>query len=100
MIKNLSIAVIGLGYVGLPLLVELSKKYKAIGFDKDNKRINELLNSYDRTLEVSADELNNSKISFSANQNDIADCNVFIITVPTPVDKDNSPDMFPLSSAS
>ena len=95
------IAVIGLGYVGLPLAVEFSKKYSTVGYDKDENRISELKNSYDKTLEVSADELKaakNLKLTFDAK--DIAACNVFIVTVPTPVDKFNTPDLSPLASAS
>jgi len=95
------IAVIGLGYVGLPLAIEFSKKYSTVGYDKDENRISELKNSYDKTLEVSADELKaakNLKLTFDAK--DIAACNVFIVTVPTPVDKFNTPDLSPLASAS
>jgi UDP-N-acetyl-D-galactosamine dehydrogenase len=95
------IAVIGLGYVGFPLAIEFSKKYSTVGFDKDENRISELKNGYDKTLEVSADELKavkNLKLTFDAK--DIAACNVFIVTVPTPVDKFNTPDLSPLASAS
>ena len=99
MIKNPSIAVIGLGYVGLPLLVELNKKFKVIGYDKNNKRIKELLSGFDRTLEVTEEDLNSKKISFALDIDEIKNYNVFIVTVPTPVDKYNNPDMRPLSLA-
>jgi len=95
------IAVIGLGYVGFPLAIEFSKKYSTVGFDKDENRISELKNGYDKTLEVSADELKavkNLKLTFDAK--DIAACNVFIVTVPTPVDKFNTPDLSLLAFAS
>ena len=95
------IAVIGLGYVGLPLAVEFSKKYSIVGFDKNENRISELKNGYDKTLEVSTDKLKtakNLKLTFDAK--DIATCNVLIVTVPTPVDKFNAPDLSPLASAS
>jgi len=99
--RESKIAIIGLGYVGLPLAVEFSKKYSTVGFDKDENRISELKNDYDKTLEVSADELKavkNLKLTFDAK--DIAACNVFIVSVPTPIDKFNTPDMSPLASAS
>ena len=99
--RDASIAVIGLGYVGLPLAIEFSKKYSTVGFDKNENRISELKNGYDKTLEVSADELKatkNLKLTFDAK--DIAACNVFIVTIPTPVDKFNTPDLSPMASAS
>jgi len=98
--KNIKIAIVGLGYVGLPLAVEFSKKYHAIGFDLNKVRINQLKDGIDKTLEVSTDELKNTSITFSTNTQELTDCNVYIITVPTPVDKYNNPDMEPLSIAS
>ena len=98
--SKLSIAIIGLGYVGLPLAVEFSKKYKTIGFDKNEERINQLREGFDKTLEVSKEQLNNVGINYSLQTKDIKDCNIYIITVPTPVDKHNNPDMRPIASAS
>jgi len=97
------ITIIGLGYVGLPLAVEFSKKYRVIGFDIFGDRIDELKNGYDRTLEVSkdclADALNN-KILFTAYAEDIKDANIFIVTVPTPIDEHKRPNLTPLIKAS
>ena len=94
------IAVIGLGYVGLPLAVEFAKKYKTIGFDIDQKRIKELDSDYDKTDEVLKDDLENSPLTFSLDATDLQDCNIYIVTVPTPVDKYNKPDLTALQSAS
>jgi UDP-N-acetyl-D-galactosamine dehydrogenase len=95
------IGIIGLGYVGLPLAVEFGKQYDTVGFDIDHKRIDELNSSYDRTLEVESEKLKEAVyIKFSADINTLVDCNVFIITVPTPVDKYNKPDLTPLKKAS
>jgi len=98
--RTTCIAVIGLGYVGLPLAVEFSKKYYTIGFDINKNRIDQLNNNNDITLEVSIDKLKAARITYSIELKDIADCNVFIITVPTPVDNYNNPDMSALSFAS
>ena len=96
-----TIGIIGLGYVGLPLAVEFKKKYLTIGFDQDKNRINELKNGFDKTMEVSTDDLKATKnLKLTYNIKDISACNVYIITVPTPVDKYNIPDMSPLASAS
>lgn len=95
------IAIIGLGYVGLPLAVEFGKKYHVVGFDINNKRIQELKNGIDVTLEVESSELADSKLlTFTSNHNEIKDCNIYIITVPTPIDKYNKPDLLPLIKAS
>ena len=95
------IAVIGLGYVGLPLAVEFCKKYETCGFDVNSKRIEELKNHTDHTLEVSAEQLRAAEnLKFTSNTNDIAGCNIYIVTVPTPIDKHNSPDLVPLHRAS
>lgn len=95
------IAVIGLGYVGLPLAVEFGKKYHTVGFDINQQRIAELLQGVDNTLEVSAQELANSTLlNYSYDPAALADCHVFIITVPTPVDRYNRPDLTPLYKAS
>ncbi|NBB27625.1 nucleotide sugar dehydrogenase [Cellulophaga sp. BC115SP] len=95
------IAIIGLGYVGLPLAVEFGKKIPVIGFDINQSRIDELSKGYDRTQEVETDNLQSSTLlSFSANINDLVDCNVFIVTVPTPIDRFKKPDLIPLIAAS
>jgi UDP-N-acetyl-D-galactosamine dehydrogenase len=101
--KNTSfkIAIIGLGYVGLPLAVEFGKKYQTVGFDIDSSRINELEKFYDRTFEVDNETLKSSTfLKYSIDISDIADCNIFIVTVPTPVDKYNKPDLTPLRKSS
>jgi UDP-N-acetyl-D-galactosamine dehydrogenase len=95
------IAVIGLGYVGLPLAVEFGRKFKTIGFDIHAKRIDELRANYDRTLEVSSEELQSvDDITFSSNVEDIKKADIFIVTVPTPVDNHNNPDLTPVRKAS
>ena len=96
------ISIIGLGYVGLPLAVAFAKKYKVIGFDINNKRIEELKNSYDRTLEVSKEELEEVKdnIKYTSNLEDLKEANIHIVTVPTPIDKYKNPDLRPLIMAS
>ncbi len=95
------LAIIGLGYVGLPLAVEFAKKYEVIGFDINQTRIDELLNGVDRTLEVESEELKSAKkLSFSTNLNDILEANIYIVTVPTPIDEYKKPDLRPLLSAS
>ena len=95
------IGIIGLGYVGLPLAVEFSRKYQVLGFDSNQSRIDELILGEDVTLEVSPDELLNAKnLQFTGNQNDLRKCNVYIATVPTPIDKYMRPDLTPLIGAS
>ena len=94
------IGVVGLGYVGLPLAVEFSKKYQTIGFDKNNIRISELNTFIDKTLELTEEELKSADIKYTTELADISDCNIYIVTVPTPVDKYNNPDMSSLSDAS
>ena len=104
MISEKKIAVIGLGYVGLPLAVEFGQKYRTIGFDINNKRINELKNGIDATLEIEPDflkkSLSNELFSVTTSIDDIKECNIFIITVPTPTDKNNRPVLTPLIKAS
>ena len=96
-----NIAVIGLGYVGLPLAVEFSKKYSVIGFDISQQRIDELNSGKDVTLEVSSGELLAAKdLHFSASKGDLKTCNIYIVTVPTPIDKYTRPDLTPLIKAS
>lgn len=95
------IAIIGLGYVGLPLAVEFGKKYDVLGFDINKARIEELKNGYDRTLEVDEANLKSSKnLSFSCDKDELKSCQIFIVTVPTPVDEHKRPDLTPLIKAS
>lgn len=95
------IVVIGLGYVGLPLAVEFGKKYETIGFDINSLRIKELASGIDKTLECTSKVLDSAtNLSYTADVNEIKDGNIYIITVPTPVDKNNTPDLKPLISAS
>lgn len=97
---DIKIGVIGLGYVGLPLSVEFSKVFTVVGFDIDPLRVNSLRQGHDETLEVSELELKNlDNLTFSAQTNELAQCNVFIITVPTPIDISNRPDLSPLLNA-
>ncbi len=99
--KNYKIAVIGLGYVGLPLAVEFGKKYSTIGFDINQKRISELKVGYDRTLESNKSEIEASKgLVFSSDVQDLSNYNVYIVTVPTPINQFKSPDLTPLLKAS
>ena len=100
-LKDIKLAVIGLGYVGLPLAVEFGKHRNAIGFDINAQRIGALKNGHDTTLEVSDEELAESeKLVFSADAATLADCNVYIVTVPTPIDEHKRPDLNPLIKAS
>jgi UDP-N-acetyl-D-galactosamine dehydrogenase len=95
------IAVIGLGYVGLPLAVEFGKQRQVLGFDINAARIAELQAGRDSTLEVAPDELAQAQhLRFTTNPDDLRQCKVFIVTVPTPVDQANRPDMTPLVKAS
>jgi len=97
------IAIIGLGYVGLPLAHAFSEKYEVIGFDINTNRIDELNNAYDRTLELDEAQMKEAiahGMKFSTDLNDIADCNVYVVTVPTPIDSSNRPDLTPLIKSS
>ena len=108
-VKDSKIAIIGLGYVGLPLAVAFAQKYKVIGFDINTKRVQELLSGNDTTLEIS-DELlgsvldnnisKNSGLTLSTSDEMLKDCNIYIITVPTPTDKYNRPVLTPMINAS
>ena len=99
--KDTKIAIIGLGYVGLPLAVEFGKKYNVVGFDISKSRIEELGKGIDRTREVDSEALTSSKgLLFSSTLADIQSCNVFIVTVPTPIDNFKKPDLQPLLKAS
>jgi UDP-N-acetyl-D-glucosamine/UDP-N-acetyl-D-galactosamine dehydrogenase len=99
--RESKIGIIGLGYVGLPLAIEFGKKYPTIGFDVNIKRIDALKNGIDSTLEVNNDMFADAKrLSFTTKTKNIAQCNIYIVTVPTPVDRFNTPDLTPLKSAS
>lgn len=106
--NNRKIAIIGLGYVGLPLAIEFAKKYRVLGFDINNDRVSELQNGKDRTLEADLEgmkyamglDLNKLGLSFSSNIDELIDYNVFIVTVPTPIDQFKAPDLTPLIKAS
>lgn len=98
---KLVIGIIGMGYVGLPLAVEFGKKYPTIGFDINSNRIKELESGKDSTLEVEPEELKNvTKLKYTSELNHIAGCDVYIVTVPTPIDEFKQPDLTPLKSAS
>ncbi len=100
-IANPKIAVIGLGYVGLPLAIEFGKLRSVLGFDINSERISELKAHVDRTLEVSCSEIEEAQFAeFTAAPDDLKDCGIFIITVPTPIDKANRPNLSPLVMAS
>ena len=95
---NKKICIIGLGYVGLPLAIAFAKKFKVIGFDKNPLQINELKNGNDRSLQVKSDLLNSVKknITYTSKIQDIKNCNIYIVAVPTPIDSVNRPDLTPL----
>ena len=100
-LSDLKIAIIGLGYVGLPLAVEFGKQLPVLGFDIQQKRIQELKSGQDHTLEVSSEELKQAtQLTYSANLDDLRSCNFFIVTVPTPIDEFKQPDLTPLIKAS
>lgn len=107
--ENLRIGIIGLGYVGLPLAVAFAEKYQVVGFDINQNRVDELLNGIDGTLEIESNQLqsvlrpglmNGNGIFPTTNSSDLAECNVFIVTVPTPTDKHNRPVLTPMLKAS
>ena len=101
-IKNKKICLIGLGYVGLPLAIAFAKKFEVTAYDKNPLRIKELKNGYDRTFQIEDDLLNSVKknITYTSNIQDTKSCNIYIVTVPTPIDKVNSPDLTPLIKSS
>ncbi len=100
--KNYKICLIGLGYVGLPLAVAFAEKFDVIGFDIDKDRVNELKEGCDRTLEIEDELLQSVKpnIDYTFNITDTKDCNIYIVTVPTPIDSFNRPDLTPLIESS
>ncbi len=100
-LENSKIAIVGLGYVGLPLAIAFGKKYETVGFDINTSRIAELHTGYDRTQEATAEHIKAaSKLSFASTLDQINACNVFIVTVPTPIDQYKKPDIGPLIAAS
>jgi UDP-N-acetyl-D-galactosamine dehydrogenase len=99
--SELKIGVIGLGYVGLPLAAEFGKTKNVIGFDINKVRVDELKVGYDTTLEITTEQLQTaSHLEFSCNSNALAQCNIYIVTVPTPIDDNHVPDLTPLRKAS
>lgn len=99
-ILDCKIAVIGLGYVGLPLAVEFGKKYNVLGFDINKERIQELINGHDKTLETNKDEISSAiHLKFSSEKDELKNYNVFIVTVPTPINQFKTPDLGPLLKA-
>jgi len=100
-LEKATVGIIGLGYVGLPLAVEFGKKFNTIGFDINQSRVAELCNGIDSTLECSSDELKEAQtLSYSSSMDDLKKCNVYIVTVPTPIDEHKQPDLTPLVKAS
>ncbi len=100
-LSDKKIAVIGLGYVGLPLAVEFGKRYQTVGFDINDDRIAELRRGEDSTLEVEPENLESStQLSFTTQLSDIADCTIYVVTVPTPIDRNKRPDLTPLIKSS
>lgn len=97
---NRKIAVVGLGYVGLPVAVTFGKKHEVIGFDINDRRINELKENYDRTNEVTTEDLKETNINFTSKSEDLKAADFIIVAVPTPIDKNNKPDLTPLLKAS
>ncbi len=100
-LEELKVGIIGLGYVGLPLAVEFGKKYKTVGFDINGSRVTELKSGEDSTLECNSEELASAvMLDYTSNLEDIKKCNFYIVTVPTPIDENNAPDLTPLKNAS
>jgi UDP-N-acetyl-D-galactosamine dehydrogenase len=100
-LPDIKLAIIGLGYVGLPLAVEFGRIRSVVGFDINQQRIDELVSGIDSTLETTSDELGDAdQLKFSTQLDDLRECNCYIVTVPTPIDKHNRPDLTPLFAAS
>ena len=100
-LQDIKLAIIGLGYVGLPLAVEFGKQRSVVGLDINQKRIDQLIAGHDFTLETESEELQAAKLlQFSTSLEDLRTCNVFIVTVPTPLDQHKRPDLTPLIKAS
>ena len=101
LLENNRIGILGLGYVGLPLAIEFGKQFDTVGFDINHERIQALREGRDSTHESTPDEINQARqLRFTTAREDLQSCNVFIVTVPTPVDDSNRPDFQPLESAS
>ncbi|MEQ9904684.1 Vi polysaccharide biosynthesis UDP-N-acetylglucosamine C-6 dehydrogenase TviB [Pectobacterium aroidearum] len=101
LLKNIHICIVGLGYVGLPLAVEFGRKYRTVGFDINKSRILELNEGNDSTLECSSEEIKSAeKLKYTSSIDDVKECNVYIVTVPTPIDDYKRPDLSPLINAS
>ncbi|MGD9716505.1 MAG: nucleotide sugar dehydrogenase [Sulfuricurvum sp.] len=100
--ENIHISIIGLGYVGLPLAAAFAEKYRVVGFDINPRRIEELQSGYDRTLELDEAQLKaaSERLIYTCDIGDIADANVYVVTVPTPIDESNRPDLTPLIKSS
>lgn len=99
--EKIKIAIVGLGYVGLPLAVEFGKKFPTLGFDIDKQRVNELTSGFDKTLETQFQDISSiPNLSFTSNLEDLKDSTIYIVTVPTPVDEFKNPDLGPLLTAS
>ena len=101
--NEIKIGIIGLGYVGLPLAAAMSEKFGVVGFDLFERRINELQIGIDRTLELNAAQMKRAienGIKFSFNEDDLRECNFYIVAVPTPIDKNKRPNLTPLYRAS
>jgi UDP-N-acetyl-D-galactosamine dehydrogenase len=96
--SNNNIAIIGLGYVGLPLAVAFGSKYNTLGFDINTTRVSELSNGIDKTLESDSDKIKGAtQLKFSSNPVDLNHCDIFIVTVPTPINQFKAPDLTPVS---
>ena len=100
-LADIKLAVIGLGYVGLPLAVEFGRKRPVVGFDINPERIEELRSGCDSTLETTCEELKTARhLRYTTSSDDLRGCNCYIVTVPTPIDKYKRPDLIPLIKAS
>ena len=100
-LHDIKLAIVGLGYVGLPLAVEFGKQRSVVGFDINQKRIDQLIAGQDFTLETETEELKAAiHLQFSTKLDDLSNCNCFIVTVPTPIDQHKRPDLTPLIKAS
>lgn len=99
MLNNTKIGVIGLGYVGMPLAVAFAKKFDVIGFDIDKEKVEKYNNNIDPTGEVGSEGLKNTTMKFSSNEEDLKDVNFYVITVPTPIKQDNTPNLAPIEGA-
>ena len=98
--KNVKIGIFGLGYVGLPLAIEFGKKFKVIGYDNNIQRINELKNNNDRNKDIKQKDFIKSKnLNFTLELTELSSCNIFIVTVPTPITKSKKPDLTHIKDA-